>query len=136
VPKHLKEKVEKQKEKSEAERLPNPTGWRLLLLPVKLEEKTKGGVYLTDDTISMAQIAGNVCKVLKVGPSAYNDKDRFPDGPWCKEGDWVVITKYAGSRLYIDGGELRIVNDDEVIAQVDDPLSILPSNIRLEKDKE
>ena len=60
----------------------------------------------------------------------------FPDGPWCKEGDWVVITKYAGSRLYIDGGELRIVNDDEVIAQVDDPLSILPSNIRLEKDKE
>jgi co-chaperonin GroES (HSP10) len=84
----------------------------------------------------MAQIAGNVCKVLKVGPSAYNDKGRFPDGPWCKEGDWVVITKYAGSRLYIDGGELRIVNDDEVIAQVDDPLSILPSNIRLEKDKE
>ena len=133
VPKHLKEKVEKQKEESEAAKLPNPTGWRLLLLPVRLQEKTKGGVYLTDDTIHMAQIAGHVCKVLKVGPSAYRDKDRFPDGPWCKEGDWVVITKYAGSRLYIDGGELRVVNDDEVIAQVDDPMSILPSNVKLDK---
>jgi co-chaperonin GroES (HSP10) len=133
VPKHLKDKVEKQKEESEAAKLPNPTGWRLLLLPVRLQEKTKGGVYLTDDTIHMAQIAGNVCKVLKVGPSAYGDKDRFPDGPWCKEGDWVVITKYAGSRLYIDGGELRVVNDDEVIAQVDDPMSILPSNVKLDK---
>ena len=82
VPKHLKDKVEKQKEESEAAKLPNPTGWRLLLLPVRLQEKTKGGVYLTDDTIHMAQIAGNVCKVLKVGGSADREKDRFTDGLW------------------------------------------------------
>jgi co-chaperonin GroES (HSP10) len=71
----------------------------------------------------------NVCKVLKLGKSSYKDKTRFPDGPWCKEGDWVLITKYAGSRIRIDGGELRIINDDEILAVIDDPRDILPANI-------
>jgi co-chaperonin GroES (HSP10) len=72
----------------------------------------------------------NICKVLKVGPLAYKDKSRYPDGKaWCKEGDWVIITTYAGSRIKIDGGELRIVNEDEIMATVDDPRDILPKNI-------
>jgi co-chaperonin GroES (HSP10) len=57
------------------------------------------------------------------------DKDKFPNGAWCKKDDWIIITKYAGSRLSIDGGELRIINDDEVLAVVDDPRDILPANL-------
>ena len=64
-----------------------------------------------------------------MGTSCYKDKERFPDGPWCKEGDWVLITRYAGSRIKIDGGELRIINDDEILAVIDDPRDILPANI-------
>ena len=59
----------------------------------------------------------------------HKDETRFPDGPWCKEGNWVLITRYAGSRIKIDGGELRIVNDDEILAVIDDPRDILPANI-------
>jgi co-chaperonin GroES (HSP10) len=64
-----------------------------------------------------------------MGPSCYKDKERFPDGPWCKENDWVLITTYAGSRIRVEDGELRIVNDDEIIATVEDPRDILPKNI-------
>ena len=71
----------------------------------------------------------NVCKVLKIGPDCYKDKDRFPNGAWCKEEDWVLITKYAGSRIRIDGGELRIVNDDEILAVIDHPKDILPASL-------
>ena len=67
--------------------------------------------------------------MLKTGSVCYKDKERYPDGPWCKEGDWVIITRYAGSRVKIDGGELRIINEDEILAVVDDPRDILPANI-------
>jgi co-chaperonin GroES (HSP10) len=62
---------------------------------------------------------------LKVGPDAYKDKERFSDGPWCQEKDWVLFAKYAGSRIKIDGGELRLLNDDEILAVIDDPEDIL-----------
>jgi co-chaperonin GroES (HSP10) len=64
-----------------------------------------------------------------MGTDCFLDKERFPNGPWCKEKDWVLITKYAGSRIRIEGGELRIVNDDEILAVIDDPRDILPANI-------
>jgi co-chaperonin GroES (HSP10) len=99
------------------------------LFPLKLQGKTKGGVLLTDDTVTESQVTTNICKVLKMGPECYKDKEKFPSGPWCKEGDWVLITRYAGSRIRIDGGELRIINDDEILAVVDDPRDILPANI-------
>ena len=117
--------AEKEKEKKESAKLPEPTGWRILVLPHKGAGKTKGGVYLSDKTIQETQIATNVGLVLKVGPDAYNDKDRFPNGPWCQEKDWVVFARYAGSRLNIEGGELRILNDDEILGTVEDPESIL-----------
>ncbi len=63
--------------------------------------------------------------VLKMGPLAYYDKEKFPTGPWCKEGQWVVFARYAGSRLPIEGGEVRILNDDEVLGTIDNPESIL-----------
>ena len=129
VPKHVWDTKTPEKAKKELEKVPQPTGFRMVLYPLKLESKTSGGLHLTDDTVEQSQIATNVCKVLRMGPSCYKDKQRFPDGPWCKEGNWVLITRYAGSRIKIDGGELRIVNDDEILALIEDPRDILPANI-------
>ena len=63
--------------------------------------------------------------MLKAGPLAYADASKFPDGPWCKEGDWVIFGRYAGSRIQIDGGEIRLLNDDEILGIVTDPENIL-----------
>ena len=134
LPKHVadrrvkqleKEKKKKEKQIPEASKLPIPTGWRILVLPHRGQGKTKGGVLLSDKTVEETQIATNVGLVLAVGPDAYNDKERFPNGPWCKEKDWVIFARYAGSRLNIEGGELRILNDDEILGTTDDPESIL-----------
>ena len=129
VPKHVWDGAQAEKKKNEVEKIPQPSGWRMVLFPLKLQGKTKGGVLLTDDTVTESQVTTNICKVLKMGPECYKDKEKFPSGPWCKEGDWVLITRYAGSRILIDGGELRIINDDEILAVVDDPRDILPANI-------
>ena len=129
VPKHVWDGAQAEQKKNELEKVPKQTGFRIVLFPLKLERKTSGGLHLTDETIEQAQVSTNVCKVLKIGDLAYKDKTRYPTGPWCKEGDWVIITKYAGSRLMIDGGELRIINEDEVQAVVDDPRDILPPNL-------
>ena len=78
-----------QKKKKELEKVPTPTGFRMVLYPLKLENKTTAGLHLTDETVEQSQITTNVCKVLKLGPDCFLDKSRFPNGPWCKEGDWV-----------------------------------------------
>ena len=129
MPKHIWDGKKKETQKQEIEKVPNPTGYRLVLFPLKLEGKTAGGIHLTDQAVEQASIATNICKVMKVGPDAYQDRNKFPNGPWCKKDDWIIITKYAGSRLSIDGGELRIINDDEVLAVVEDPRDILPANL-------
>ena len=129
VPKHIWDGKAVEKQKKELEKVPNPTGYRIVLFPLKLDSKTKSGIILTDETVTESQLTTNICKVLKVGPDAYKDKDKFPTGPWCKEDDWVLITRYAGSRIRIDGGELRIINDDEILAVIDDPRDVLPANI-------
>ncbi len=124
--KKLKEEKKKKENKiPEASKLPVPTGWRILVLPHRGQGKTKGGVLLSDKTVEETQIATNVGLVLAIGPDAYNDKERFSNGPWCKEKDWVIFARYAGSRLNIEGGELRILNDDEILGTIDDPESIL-----------
>ena len=129
VPKHIWDGKAVEKQKKELEKVPNPSGYRITLFPLKLENKTKSGIHLTDETIQESQITTNICKVLKVGPDAYKDKEKFPTGPWCKVDDWVLITRYAGSRIKIDGGELRIINDDEILAVIDNPRDVLPANI-------
>jgi chaperonin GroES len=108
----------------ESDRLPQPTGWRMLLLPFKMKEKTKGGLILGQDTLEKQQVASQCGLVLAMGPHCY-DKEKFPEGPWCKKGDWVVFARYAGSRIQIDGGEVRLLNDDEVLAKIDNPEDIL-----------
>ena len=118
-----KEAKKKAEDKSAKERVPNPTGWRVLVMPYKGREKTVGGVYVPDETRDRESVATVVAYVIKVGPLAYKDPDKFGEDcePWCKEGDWVCIGRYAGSRFKLDGGEVRIINDDEVIATILEP---------------
>jgi len=111
--------------KSASEDLPEPSGWRILILPFTPPERTKGGLILSQDTLDRGRITTNVGYVLKLGPLAYQDEEKFKTGPWCKEKDWVIFARYAGSRLPIEGGELRILNDDEVLGTVKDPSSII-----------
>jgi len=133
LPKHVAERRIKQVQKEkkvkkkplEEMSLPKPTGWRILVLPYKAKEKTKGGIILSDKTVTESQIATNCGLVLDMGPDAYNDKDKFPNGPWCKKKDWVLFARYAGSRIYIDGGEIRVLNDDEILGTIEDPEDIL-----------
>ena len=112
-------------DKSLLERMPGPTGWRVMILPYRGKNQTAGGVLLPDQVVDSSQLATVVGYVLKMGPLCYKDSAKFPDGPWCKEGDWVIFARYAGSRFRIDGGEVRILNDDEIIATILDPNDIL-----------
>ena len=133
VPKHrdaLQEKYDQEPKKKEQDltsehaKLPIPTGWRILVLPFKMKDKTRGGILITDDVVERSQVASTCGLVLEVGPDAYKDKERYPEGPWCKKGTWVVFARYAGSRIKIDGGEVRLLNDDEVLATVENPEDI------------
>ena len=107
--------------KSLLERLPQPTGWRVLVMPYQGKAKTSGGIYVPDEVRERESVATVVAYVLKIGPLAYGDKEKYGDKPWCQEKQWVCIGRYSGSRFKIDGGEVRIINDDEVIATILDP---------------
>lgn len=107
------------------DRIPTPTGWRIVILPYRGAEKTKGGIVLSDQTRQREQSATVCGYVLSVGPLAYADENKFPTGPWCKKGDWIVFGRYAGARLPIDEGEIRIINDDEVLALIQNPEDIV-----------
>ena len=118
-------KSKPEKVTEESTKLPQPTGWRMLVLPFKMKEKTKGGIIMGQDTLEKQQVASQCGNVLAMGPDAYGDKQIFPDGPWCKVGDWVMFARYAGSRIKIEGGEVRLLNDDEVLATIKNPEDIL-----------
>ena len=120
-----KEPLNPENIKSVVDELPTPTGWRLLVLPFTPKEKTSGGLIIAQESLDRLRIATNCGYVLKIGPLAYHDKERYPTGPWCKTGDWVIFARYAGSRLPIEGGEVRILNDDEVLGTIPDPESVL-----------
>jgi|TARA_R100001224_G_scaffold1014_1_gene762 co-chaperonin GroES (HSP10) len=126
--KQVKKEVKKAKEETQEtnlEKLPSPTGWRLLVMPFAVKEETKGGIIIAQETLDRARVATQVGYVLKMGDLCYEDKDKYPTGAWCKEKDWVVFARYAGSRMEIDGGEIRLLNDDEVLGTIDDPNDIL-----------
>nr|ASN63531.1 co-chaperonin GroES [uncultured virus] len=107
------------------DQLPEPSGWRILVLPFTPKEKTKGGLIIAQESLDRLRIATNCGYVLKMGPLCYKDKNKFETGPWCKEKDWVIFARYAGSRLPIEGGEVRLLNDDEVLGTIKDPESVL-----------
>ena len=116
---------EKKDPKTNLEKLPNPTGWRLLVMPFRVKEETKGGIIIAQETLDRARTAVQVGYVLKMGDLCYKDEEKFATGPWCKEKDWVIFARYAGSRMEIDGGEIRMLNDDEVLGTIDSPEDIL-----------
>jgi co-chaperonin GroES (HSP10) len=106
-------------------RIPTPTGWRIAILPYRGAEKSKGGIVLSEETQRKTNLATVCGYVLKVGTLAYADESKFPTGAWCKEGDWIIFGRYAGARIPIDGGEIRLINDDEVLGVVNDPEDVL-----------
>jgi len=108
-----------------AESLPRPTGYRILILPFTQSTVTKGGIHLAKSTVDKERLATVVGYVVAMGADAYSDLHKFPEGPWCKEGDWVIFGRYAGARFQIEGGDMRLLNDDEILACIDDPEAIL-----------
>lgn len=111
-------------EPSALERLPQPTGYRVLIIPYYPSEKTKGGLYVPDEIRDRESFATVAAYVVRLGPDAYKDENKFPSGPWCKEKTWVLIGRYSGSRFKVDGLEVRLINDDNVIATILDPSDI------------
>ena len=111
--------------KTNLEKLPNPTGWRILVMPFQVKEETEGGIIIAQETLDRARAAVQVGYVLKMGPLCYEDKEKYTTGPWCKEKDWVIFARYAGSRMEIDGGEIRMLNDDEVLGTIEDPKDLI-----------
>ena len=105
--------------------VPRPVGYRMLVRPWSGEKKTKGGILLSDTTQEMIEMTTVVGLVIMMGELCYKDKDKFPSGPWCKEGQFVIYGRYAGSRFKTKFGEHRILNDDEIIATIKKPEDIL-----------
>jgi len=102
-------------------KLPKPAGYRLLIALPEVSEKTEGGVYLPDELKSMESTASIIGYVLDAGPEAYADETKFPTGPWCKPGEFVIFRAYSGTRFKVMGKEFRLINDDTVEAVVEDP---------------
>ncbi len=117
--------AEKETTSTNLEKLPNPTGWRILVMPFRVKEKSEGGIIIAQETLDRARAAVQVGYVLKMGPLCYKDEDKYPTGAWCKEKDWVIFARYAGSRMGIDGGEIRMLNDDEILGTIDDPKDLI-----------
>ena len=105
--------------------LPKPVGYRMLIRPWSGEKKTKGGILLSDTTHEMIEMTTVVGLVIMMGELCYKDEKKFPGGPWCKEGQFVIYGRYAGSRFKTRYGEHRILNDDEIIATIKKPEDIL-----------
>jgi len=117
--------VEKtQEEAKKASQLPVPKGYRILCAIPHVDEEYEGGLIKAEDTRKTEEQTTVVLFVIKLGSEAYADKDRFPTGPWCKEGDFVLTRPYSGTRVVIHGREFRIINDDTVEAVVQDPRGI------------
>lgn len=102
-------------------RLPEPTGYKLLIAIPEISEKTDGGVWMPDALKKAEETASIIGFVVKAGPDAYTDMDKFPHGPYCKEGDFVIFRSYSGTRFKVLGKEFRLINDDTVEAVVEDP---------------
>jgi co-chaperonin GroES (HSP10) len=107
-----------------AKQLPDPSGYRILCAIPEIDKKFDSGILKADITIHHEELLTTVLFVMKLGPDCYKDVTRFPSGPWCKEGDFVLVRPHAGTRVKIHGREFRIINDDSVEGVVEDPRGI------------
>ena len=111
-------------EASALERLPQPVGYRILVIPYYMKSQTKGGIYIPDATRDRESFATVAAYVVKLGPDAYTDENKFPTGAWCSEKSWVLMGRYAGNRFKVENLEVRLINDDNIIATILDPSDI------------
>jgi co-chaperonin GroES (HSP10) len=111
-------------QEEKATQLPKPSGYRILCAIPESEETYESGLIKADETRRFDDLLTTVLFVVDIGPDCYQDKTRFPNGPWCKQGDFILVRPNAGTRLIIHGREFRIINDDSVEAVVLDPRGI------------
>jgi len=107
-----------------AKQLPDPSGYRLLCALPEVGKAYDSGLLKADITMQHEELLTTVLFVLKVGPDAYKDEKRFPSGPWCKQGDFILVRPHAGTRVKIHGTEMRIINDDAVEGVIEDPRGV------------
>jgi co-chaperonin GroES (HSP10) len=107
-----------------AKQLPKPSGWKILCAIPEVEKEFESGLIKADETIRTEEVLTTVLFVVDLGPDCYTDKTRYPSGPWCKKGDFILVRPNSGSRLIIHGREFRIINEDTVEGVVDDPRGI------------
>jgi co-chaperonin GroES (HSP10) len=107
-----------------ATQLPSPSGWHILCAIPETDKEYESGLVKADETIRIEEVLTTVLFVVELGPDCYTDKTRYPNGPWCKKGDFILVRPNAGSRLVIHGREFRLINEDSVEATVLDPRGI------------
>jgi co-chaperonin GroES (HSP10) len=107
--------------------LPELPGFHVLVRPVSVKEKTKGGILIPNSTKEDMSYLTTVGKVIKIGNLAYNDTDKFPKGPWCKEGDYICYAKHAGQKIQYKEVKMILLYDDQVIMKVEDPKYLDPT---------
>ena len=113
-----------QTEEEKAKQLPEPAGYHILVALPEIEDAFDSGLLKADQPKQFEEVLATVFFVVKIGPDCYKDEKRFPSGPWCKEGDFVLARPNSGTRLKIHGKEFRLINDDTVEAVVQDPRGI------------
>jgi len=111
-------------EAEKAAQLPKPSGYRILCAVPEVEKELESGISMADEYLRKEELLTTVLFVVDMGPDCYKDESRFPNGPWCKQGDFVLVRPNAGTRLVIHDREFRIINDDSVEAVVQDPRGI------------
>ena len=117
--------TEESEEERKAHQLPEPKGYKLLIALPETEEKTEGGIIKVQSTIDLEETGSIVGFVMKIGSDAFADEKRFPSGPYCKEGDFILMRAYSGTRFKVHGKEFRLINDTSVEAVVEDPRGIV-----------
>ena len=122
---NLKGSENEETEEPVAKQLPEPSGYRILIALPEAEEKTEGGIIKASSYVERESV-GSICGfVMKLGPDAYQDKQRFPNGAYCDEVDWIIMRSYTGTRFLVHGKEFRLINDDSVEAVVEDPRGVV-----------
>jgi co-chaperonin GroES (HSP10) len=107
-----------------AKQLPDPSGYRILCAIPEIDDQYENGLVKADTTLKYEELLTTVLFVVKMGPDCYKDEARFPSGPWCKQGDFILVRPHAGTRVKIHGREFRIINDDAVEGVIEDPRGI------------
>jgi len=119
--------ITEEEEEATPDILPELPGFHILVRPVSVKEKTKGGILLPNSTKEDMSYLTTVGKVIKMGNLAYNDTDKFPKGPWCKEGDYICYAKHAGQKIQYKEVKMILLYDDQVIMKVQDPKYLDPT---------